>query len=369
MPTQLSDEAVDARIDEFVERSKELTGKAVKERTPWNHGATADAIRHFAHGISDDNPLWLDADYAADTAYGRRVAPPTFLTSVLYPILHGAPMDAPLASLIGGVEYRWLGPILEGDSLRAESVQKDLFEKESGSGRRLIFVISEVTYRNQRDEEVASATGTMIRSTQVGDELLVERPIHEYSDDEIEAIGRAQEREPRRGSEVLRGGDVEVGDELPTLVRGPLTIGDMICWQAGIGPSYRAGSLGYRDCLDSPHSAVEIPGIGWPVKNSQQHEDPRLAGQRGMPGPFDNGVMRFAWVSPLLTNWMGDEGVLAKLYVRIGAPVLYGDTVWYRGTVTEKTEEEEGTTVTVEIAGVNQVGETVSTGEAEVRLP
>ncbi|NIP59149.1 MAG: hypothetical protein GWM92_12735, partial [Gemmatimonadetes bacterium] len=96
-------------------------------------------------------------------------------------------------------------------------------------------------------------------STQVGDELLVERPIHEYSDDEIEAIGRAQEREPRRGSEVLRGGDVEVGDELPTLVRGPLTIGDMICWQAGIGPSYRAGSLGYRDCLDSPHSAVEIP--------------------------------------------------------------------------------------------------------------
>ncbi len=78
-----ADREVNAEIDAFVERSKELTGKEVRERTPWNSEVTADAIRHFAFGISDDNPLWLDADYAARGPYGRLVAPPAFLTSVL----------------------------------------------------------------------------------------------------------------------------------------------------------------------------------------------------------------------------------------------------------------------------------------------
>ncbi len=32
---------------------------------PWSHEATRDAIRHYAHGIGDDNPLWCDPDYAA----------------------------------------------------------------------------------------------------------------------------------------------------------------------------------------------------------------------------------------------------------------------------------------------------------------
>ena len=89
---------VDARIDEFIARTRELTGKEVREREPWNTEASQDAIRHFAYGTDDGNPLWLDPDYAAKTRYGGLVAPPCFLVSVLYPILHGAPMEAPLSS-------------------------------------------------------------------------------------------------------------------------------------------------------------------------------------------------------------------------------------------------------------------------------
>src|SRR5207247_7728936 len=46
---------------------------------PWCHEATRDAIRHYAHGIGDDNPLWCDPDYAARTRWGGIVAPPSFL--------------------------------------------------------------------------------------------------------------------------------------------------------------------------------------------------------------------------------------------------------------------------------------------------
>ena len=46
---------------------------------PWCHEATRDNIRHYAHGIGDDNPLWCDPDYAARTRYGGIVAQPSFL--------------------------------------------------------------------------------------------------------------------------------------------------------------------------------------------------------------------------------------------------------------------------------------------------
>ena len=29
---------------------------------PWCYEATRDNIRHYAHGIGDDNPLWCDPD-------------------------------------------------------------------------------------------------------------------------------------------------------------------------------------------------------------------------------------------------------------------------------------------------------------------
>ncbi len=42
-----STEEIDAQIDEWVSRTKELTGKEVRERETWNHGVTADAFTLF----------------------------------------------------------------------------------------------------------------------------------------------------------------------------------------------------------------------------------------------------------------------------------------------------------------------------------
>ena len=48
---------------------------------PWCHEATRDNIRHYAHGIGDDNPLWCDPNYAKETDFGDVVALPSFLFS------------------------------------------------------------------------------------------------------------------------------------------------------------------------------------------------------------------------------------------------------------------------------------------------
>jgi amino acid adenylation domain-containing protein/FkbM family methyltransferase len=113
---------------------------------------------------------------------------------------------------------------------------------------------------------------------------------------------------------------------------------------------------------------VTNPLTGWKVKFSQQHEDFMLASQRGMPAPFDNGVMRFAWITPLLTNWLGNSGILKRLSIQIVAPNLYGDTTWYHGEISEKSESDKSTLALVKITGVNQLGITTTTGEAEVLL-
>ena len=69
---KITDQALDAlrsRINVPIENTLE----------PWCHEATRDNIRHYAHGIGDDNPLWCDPAYAAKTQYGGIVALPSFL--------------------------------------------------------------------------------------------------------------------------------------------------------------------------------------------------------------------------------------------------------------------------------------------------
>jgi amino acid adenylation domain-containing protein len=359
-----------ALIDEFVERSRLLDGQEIVERAAWNTRASTDAIRHFAYGTSDDNPLWLNEDYARRTVHGGLIAPPAFLCSVLYPFLHGAPMEVPLSSLIGKVSMEWFHPIREGDWLRASARQTGVTDTLDRRGHRLVLIDAETRYWNQHDALVGIAQGTMARIARAENELLLRRDIYRYNNAERAALRCAFDAETRRGAATRTAGDVWVGQLLPVFMRGPLAIGDLVCWQAAIGPSYRAGSLGYRDMVEAPHHVALNPVTGWPVKYSQQHEDFLMAAQRGLPAPFDNSLMRFAWLVPMLTNWMGDEGVLARLSVQTDAPILYGDTVWYRGVVTHlRPAADRGIAAVIRISGVNQLGETTTSGEAEVILP
>jgi hypothetical protein len=183
--------------------------------------------------------------------------------------------------------------------------QKDFYEKRNREGRRLNFVISEVTYRNQRNELVATARGTMIMATQVGMRKMMEHTPPRYADADLKRLDNAWRSEYRRGGETLYFEDVQVGSSIPEIVRGPLTIGDLVAWNPAIGPSYKAGSWGYLDLTRAMHTAMFNPVTNFPVKYSQQHEDFTLAAGRGMPALFDNGVMRFAWAAPLITNWIG----------------------------------------------------------------
>ena len=66
-------------IDAAVAQLRCRLGQEVTGPPPYLTEATRDAIRHWAEALSDDNPLWLDADYARPTRWGTIIAPPTML--------------------------------------------------------------------------------------------------------------------------------------------------------------------------------------------------------------------------------------------------------------------------------------------------
>lgn len=355
-------------IDEFVNRSKELNGQVVTEREPWNTVATADAIRHFAYGIGDDNPLWIDREYSDRSRHSGLTAPPSFLTSVLYPGLHGYPMTVPLSSLISELSFEWYRTLHKDEVLNGSAKQLDIREYRTRTELRLINVLSQFTYTNGRGEIVAKADSTMSRLQRASYELLVDRDTYRYNQEELHRIKSALKAETRTGCRKLSPAELEVGFKLPESVRGPLTIGDLIAWQSAIGPSYRASALGFRDSENAPHTTAIHPVTGWPYRNSQQHEDSILSNQRGMPAPFDNAVMRFAWVSSIVTNWMGDSGFLRSLTVSAVEPIIYGDATWYRGEVTRSVESNSYRIITVRINGTNQLNQLTTSGLAEILI-
>jgi acyl dehydratase len=364
MTEYLSDAEINARIDEFYERTEALVGKEIEESTPWNTGVNADQASHYLNGISDVNLRW-DPDGPGQEVH------PTYLTSVVYPLLHGESMEVPLASLIAGVDYEWYEPIELGDDLDGTAVLTDLYEKGDRDERRYIFIISEVTYTRD-GEEVGRAEGTMIRATQRGNQLQESRDVYGFSDEERREIESRYEAELDRLESVPDTPDfeeTEVGDELPPIVRGPLTIADMVCWNAGRGPTYGASLINYVERKGSPHNTVPNPRINWPQKTSHQHEDPWLCEQRGMSLPFGNGVMMYCWTSPLVTNWMGADGFLKQHNGQLESPYYYGDTLDITGEITDKSVTDGTPEVTVEWRAVDPHDDSVVSGDSVVSFP
>ena len=68
--------------DEGLEALRRRIGVEIPREPPWYSVATEDAIRNFAEGYGDINPLWSDPDYARGTRWGGVIAPPMFMLSM-----------------------------------------------------------------------------------------------------------------------------------------------------------------------------------------------------------------------------------------------------------------------------------------------
>ncbi len=348
--------------DKALAELRAFLGRPVRRAEPYIEVASRDAIRHWAHGIGDRNPHWA----------AHRLAPPTILFA-MDRIASGYVGGLPgIHAMYGGTDFRWRLPIREGDRIVGESILLDLVEKQSTFARRAFQQIYRTTFVNQDGAVVCEADSWCFRTERdTARERKKYRPAdpHRYSPEEIAPIREAYRNEAMRGAEPRYWEDVTPGEGLPEVVKGPLTVTSVVAFVQGWGSLYvRAHGLAF-DLFDR-HPALGISNaFGVPEPPERVHWDDALARAVGVPAAYDYGPERVSWLGHLVTNWMGDAGVLRRLNVQVRRHNLIGDTTWCRGTVRAKAVAEGQGEVTLDLRAVNQRGETIALGEAVVVLP
>lgn len=372
--------------DEDIERARLLLGVEVPNRQREHISvATPDAIRNWAYGYGDDNPLFVDEAYGQTTRWGSQVAPPTFVGHVKTPLL-GDPVPEDVKKrtrglfhgvhvYVSGGNWTWYRPLYPGDRLYSFNSEESLEVKESEFASRSVVRVRRDVAFNQRAEVVGVYRVVRIcterkAARERGKYLDIEPA--SYTEEDIERIDNIYASEPVRGQETRWFEDVEVGEELAPMVKGPLTTTDMIVFHAGgygfVPYGLRSGRLAYKNRQRIP--AFYIPNEqAVPDVAQRLHWDSTWAQAVGNPMAYDYGVQRQCWFQHHVTDWMGDEGILVGLEDSIRKFNYHGDTQFLSGEVVAKREEDGRNLVDLDLRMVNQRDVQTAYATATVALP
>jgi acyl dehydratase len=365
----ITDEALDAlrrRIGVRIEQTLE----------PWCHEATRDNIRHYAHGIGDDNPLWCDPDYARGTRYGDVVAPPSFIfacSRIISGYVGGLPG---VHAMFAGTDFTWMKPIRRNAQISTVAWLKDLIEHRTRFAGRSVQQVYHVDFFDETGDQLAAADSWCFRTDRdfaresgTKYDHLKEKRDPAYTQQDLDRIYDLYAREEVRGATPRYWEDVGVGDALPTMVKGPMTITGFICYTQGWGGLYiRAHKLAWKMIAKHPSAGIKNR-FGVPDCPERVHWEEEFARKVGAPKAYDYGPERCSWLSHAITNWIGDEGMLTRLYTEIRRHNPEGDTLFIDAKVTRKYVEDGHHCVAFDLVGENQDGELSIRGTAAARLP
>lgn len=382
---QITDEDV-ALMRERIGYPNPTLRKGVITR-PWNTIATADAIRRWAESIGDANPLYNDDEYAARSRWGGSIAPPGFEWSMGIDRSRLVPEDLNQRThkaLRGvqlyhsGAEYRYYKPIRDGSKLYKAEYVADVQDKVSSHfGTRSVIVNNATCWWDESENVVTTGERWFVhverrslRESGGKDDNKKKRyeaPL--YTDEQLAEIERAYDNEYVRGADTLYIQDVRAGQELPVMVKGPLTVTDMINMHMGGGwltygnPPYR---LAYenRKRLRGFYSRNEFNA--WDTIQ-RVHWDLSLAHSVGVPALYDIGPMRFVMLCHYISSFAGDDAWIHRIRYELRNFNYVGDTTWLKGTITDaRVDQELGPLIELSVQGVNQRGEQNITGSATV---
>jgi acyl dehydratase len=343
---------------------------------PWCHEATRDNIRHYAHGIGDDNPLWCDPDYAAKTQYGGIVALPSFLYAtdrIVSGYVGGLPG---VHAMWSGADWNWHKPVRRNDEISTEVRLKDLTVHETRFAGRAVQQTYHVDFFNQQGDPIASADTWCFRTErnharEKGTKYteVKARPPRSYTEDELAQAYQLYRDEPVRGASKRYWEDVIEGEELPVMFKGPMTVTGFIAYAQGWGGLYiRANKLAWK--LIDAHPGLGIANrFGIPDCPERVHWEEEFALEVGAPGAYDYGPERSSWLTHHLTNWMGDDGFLRRAHCKIRRHNPAGDMLFIKGKVKRKFVEDGRALVEIEQEARNQDDELSVLGGGIVELP
>lgn len=357
--------------DEELARLQQFLGVELEAKDPFNRYATADTIRHFAHGMGDINPLFTDEEYAARTRWGSVVAPPTFLFTCFG---RGAPQGLRgIHAMWSGASFEMVEPLRDGTRILGTVAMSGLTPKASTFSGRAVLQEHTYTFRAGDGRRLGQAREWSMRTER--DAARERGKYHylepaRYTPEEIERIFADCEREEIRGTTPRYWEDVGIDEELPPVVKGPLRVSDSIAWKIGWGfrPFVYAHGIALEYYRKHPDAFI-VNEQGIPDVPERVHWDSDFARQVGVPGAYDYGPQRVAWLGQVVTNWMGDDGFIRSFAAQVRRFNLNGDTHWLRGKVAGKRVEGGERLVDLELWGSDQRDEVTIHGSAVVALP
>jgi acyl dehydratase len=369
--------------EEDIERAKALVGSyAPSGAREHLTTATHDAMRNFARSYGDDNPLFNDEHYGETTRWGAQIAPPMIAIGLNHP-LYGDPPATRIKRpsfrgihvFVSGSTWNWYRPLYPGDQLFSFGGTESVVEKKSEFAERSVLITFASVKMNQRAEIVAISRTLAIHTErktarEKGKYLAIEPAT--YSDDDLARLDEIYAAEQTRGAEPRWWEDVNVGDSLAPMAKGPLTTTDMIVFHAG---GY--GFVPYAPCANriayknrqriAPFYVKNEYGI--PDVAQRVHWDSAWAQAIGNPMAYDYGVMRDCWLSHYLTDWMGDDGWLVGQSTEIRKFNYMGDSHVITGEIVDKRIDDGRCVVDIEMRGTNQRDVVTCPGKATVALP
>ena len=363
--------------EEMIEAMRERVGTVIRRSDPpFVREMHSDAIRNFAYGVGDSNPLYYDEEYAAKSPYGTRIAPGCIHFAQGVGTLMATTFGMPgLHALYMGTEYWFKEPMRLGDVIEPEFRYGPITVHENASrfaGLRITQTM-DGRFVNQDGVVVSESRDHVLRFTRQGGSersKYADLETATYTPQQLADIDAGYEREHRQGAEPRCWEDVEKGDEIPWLVKGPLTVTDCIAFKVGWGffPFVRANRIQYEYRQKHPR-AFTPNSRGVPDIPERVHWEDELAQTIGIPAAFDYGPQRVSWFGHLMSNWVGDHGWLEYLYVQMREPILIGDTSWLQGRVTRTYVEDGHHRADLELWATDQRGRTTTRATATARLP
>src|SRR6201997_5020951 len=164
-PAKLATNRFPKITEEGLEDLRKRIGVPITDTVePWNYEATRDAIRHYAHGIGDDNPLWSDPAYAEKTRYGGIVALPSFLFSPSRIVSGYCGGLSGVHAMWAGADWTWFKSVLRGDIITTQAHLKDLIEHQTRFAGRAFQQIYHTDFFNQNGDKVAKCDAWGVRT-------------------------------------------------------------------------------------------------------------------------------------------------------------------------------------------------------------
>lgn len=354
---------------------KRIGVKIEKTVEPWNYEATRDAIRHYAHGIGDNNPLWCDPEYAKNTKYGDIIALPSFMFTTSRIISGYCGGLSGVHAMWAGADWNWHKPVKRNDTIKTVAYLKDLVEHQTRFAGRAFQQIYHVDFYNQEGDLVADADSWVFRTDR--DEARergtkyteVRGKVEPFTDEQLAEWSKLYDQEEIRGATPRYWEDVEEGQPLQKMMKGPMTVTGFICYAQGWGGLYiRANKLAYE--MQQKHPGTGIKNrFNVPDCPERVHWDEDFALEVGAPGAYDYGPERCSWLTHHATNWMGDDGFLRKSKCEIRRHNPDGDVIFIEGEVTRKWVEDGKHLVEIKQVAKTHRDELSAQGYSIVELP